>query len=301
MKLHASRSLSRIIAILLSCVVILSQASPQSVEQTLTFPIIAVDRHGRPVKDLTPESLLVLDNKTPVVAGVKLVSAANAPLRLGILIDTSRSQNDNRLYEAGLKAAKDFVNEVIQSDEDRVFFQLFSDTSKATPLLDRKQISGISFDVRVGGGTALYDAITMACGERMAVSDAKTPIRRIVVLLSDGEDNASHNSLAITENLIARSGVVIFGIGTELSGRSRGKRVLEAISKVSGGTAYTDLSTSDVPKALTQIRELIDSIYQLSFPPPSGTGKTRVHSLEIKPAKGAEFELLTQSKFSLKQ
>jgi len=291
--------LLRLVIASLAAAVVAPPALPQPIEQSLTFPIIALDHHGRPVKNLTPDSLLILDNKTPIVSGVKLLRAADFPLRLGIVIDTSRSQSDNRLYEAGLNAAKEFVNQVLRSEQDRVFFQLFSDTSKATPLLDRNQISGVSFNVQVGGGTALYDAIVMACHDRMALSDPRAPTRRIVGLLSDGEDNASRNRLAMAEDIVASSGVVIFSIGTEISDRSRGKRVLDAISKTSGGAAFTDLSSSEVSKAFAQIRELMDSMYQVSFPPPSSS-KGRVHALEIKAAKGAQFELLTREKVSFK-
>jgi hypothetical protein len=125
--------LLRLVIASLAAAVVAPPALPQPIEQSLTFPIIALDHHGRPVKNLTPDSLLILDNKTPIVSGVKLLRAADFPLRLGIVIDTSRSQSDNRLYEAGLNAAKEFVNQVLRSEQDRVFFQLFSDTSKATP------------------------------------------------------------------------------------------------------------------------------------------------------------------------
>ncbi|PYV88305.1 MAG: hypothetical protein DMG90_15250 [Acidobacteria bacterium] len=75
--------LLRLVIASLAAAVVAPPALPQPIEQSLTFPIIALDHHGRPVKNLTPDSLLILDNKTPIVSGVKLLRAADFPLRLG--------------------------------------------------------------------------------------------------------------------------------------------------------------------------------------------------------------------------
>jgi len=112
-------------------------------------------------------------------------------MELGVLIDASGSQRSADLNEI-LNAAKQFVGESIRGPEDRVFFLTFNATAQATEWLKREQLQSATVEIKIGGGTALYDALAMACKQRMGPRDWKKPARRILVLISDGEDNASH-------------------------------------------------------------------------------------------------------------
>jgi len=273
---------------------LLAPAQGQSPPAEVLFPLIAVDHRGQPVSDLRPESLVVWDDKTQVSSGVKLIPGANLPLRLGILIDTSKSQRDNELYKAGVTNMKDFVNRIVRLDEDRVFFERFSTTAEATSLLSKQQLSGISFPLQVGGATVLYDAIALACSDRIGKPDSRTPMRRVLIILSDGEDNQSHITRAKAEAFPVSSGVLVFAISTNNSGReSKGDAVLNHFAKASGGTAYTGLSQQDMAKVFDQIREQIESMYYIAFVPPVTPRNGDVHKVDVQPAKGLKREFRT--------
>ena len=69
----------------------------------------------------------------------------------------------------------------MRGEDDRVFFELFSTTAEATPLLSKYQLSGVSFPLQVGGATVLYDAMALACTDRLGKPDWRTPTRRVIV------------------------------------------------------------------------------------------------------------------------
>jgi hypothetical protein len=84
------------------------------------------------------------------------------------------------------------VGESIRGPEDRVFFLTFDVTPHASEWLKKEQLQSTTVKVKIGGGTALYDAVAMACKQRMGPRDWRKPARRIMVLISDGEDILSH-------------------------------------------------------------------------------------------------------------
>jgi VWFA-related protein len=267
-------------------------AGGQSPPPQVLLPLIVVDHHGDPVSDLSAESLAVSDNKAIVSSGVKLLRGADFPLKLGILIDTSNSQRNSDLYETAVKGVKDFVNDALRRDQDRVFFEIFSTTPQATSLLTKAQVSGVSLPLQVGGATVLYDAIALACTERIGTSEWQNPVRRVLVILSDGEDNQSHITRAKAEAFPVSSGVVVFAISTNSSGmHTKGDNVLEKMSKATGGMAYTGVSRRSIPKIFAQIREQIDAMYYVTYVPPSNLAKDDVHSVDVKPAKGVKLEV----------
>ena len=260
----------------------------QSPTPHVLLPLVAVDHHGDPVSNLTTESVTVSDNKTIVSSGLKLLRGADLPLRLGILIDTSNSQRTSETYEAAVKGLKDFVNGALRRDEDRVFFEHFGITAAAGPLQSKVQFQEFSLAVEVGGGTALYDAIALACNDRIGKPEWQSPVRRVLLILSDGEDNQSHTTRAKAEALLENSGVLAFAISTNNHGRQNGDIVLEGMARATGGLAYTDVTRRSLPKLLSQIQEQIEKMYYVTYVPPGNLTKDDVHSVEVKPANGAK-------------
>jgi Ca-activated chloride channel family protein len=278
------------------CVLLVGVAKAQSTQKAL-LPVFAVDHHGDPVTGLTADSLTILDNKTSVSSGARLAPGADFPLRLGILIDTSNSQRNNRLYEAAVEGIKEFVDDVFRSDQDRVFFEAFATTVDATPLLSKDQLSGVSLPLQIGGGTALYDAIALACTDRMGSSDWQSPVRRVLVIVSDGEDNQSHATLAKAEAFPVLYGVVVFAISTNNTPIRRGDKVLERISETTGGIAYTGVSHGEIPKVFAQIRKQIEGMYYLTYAPPGNLVKDDVHRVDVKPAKGVKLQVRSPNRY----
>lgn len=260
----------------------------------VAIPLIANGSHHRPTS-VTVESLVITDQKT-TIAGPSLLRGADFPVELGVLVDASRSQRDAHLDDI-LKATKQFVDEIIRGPEDRVFFLQFRDEPQATGWLRKDQLQGATIKVGIGGGTALYDALAMACQQRMGPRDWRKPTRRVLLLISDGDDNESHITRDDAASEALKSGAVIFTIDTELSGMSyRGVKVMENFAKVTGGESFTQVDRKNMAKVLASIQELIEGMYYLSYVPPDAT-KSAAHEVEVRPAQKEKFELTYARKY----
>jgi Ca-activated chloride channel family protein len=260
----------------------------------VAIPLIASDSHHRPTS-VTVESLVITDQKT-LVTGASLVRGADLPLELGVLIDASSSQRSADLNDI-LNAANQFVGGSIRGPEDRVFFLQFGATSQATEWMKREQLQSTTVKVRIGGGTALYDALAMACKERMGPRDWQKPARRILVLISDGEDNLSHITRDEAASEALRAGAVIFTIDTELSGLSyRGVRMMQSLAEVTGGRSFSEVSGKDVPKVFASIKDMMDGLYYLTYVPPDAS-KRAVHEIEVKRTPKEKFKLSYARKY----
>jgi VWFA-related protein len=272
----------------------LSGVAQESVMPKVAIPLIASGSHHRPTS-VTVESLVITDQKIPV-SGASLLRGADFPVELGVLIDASNSQGGAHLDDI-LKAMTQFVGEIIRSPEDHVFFLQFDATQRATPWLKKEQLQGNIIKVGIGGGTAIYDAIGMACNDRMGPRDWWKTSRRIFVLISDGEDNLSHITLneALAEALNA--GVVIITINSSsYKGGDRGEKIMENLAMLTGGEPFSGVSPQDMPKPFASIKELIDSMYYRSYVPPEAA-KTAVHEVEVKPIAKEKFKLSYARKY----
>jgi len=253
------------------------------------IPLIVTDSHQRLVSGLTPASLLIREQKT-LVTEVSLLHGADLPLELGLVIDTSSSaQNDGNFKEI-LGGAKDFVNDIVRGPEDRIFFLTFATKTEATGWLKNEQLGGVSLNVKMGGGTALYDSVAIACRERMGARDWNKPTRRVLIVISDGDDNLSHITRDDAASEALKSGVVMFTLSTRMSGnRVRGERILEYWARVTGGEFFTSLTRKEIPKVFARIKEMSDGMYYASYVPPASNN--RVHEIEVKPAPKGKLEV----------
>jgi len=251
--------------------------------------LIVTDSHQRLVSGLTPASLLISEQKT-LVTEVSLLHGADLPLELGLVIDTSSSaQNDGNFKEI-LGGAKDFVNDIVRGPEDRIFFLTFATKTEATGWLKKEQLGGVSLNVKMGGGTALYDSVAIACRERMGARDWNKPTRRVLIVISDGDDNLSHITRDDAASEALKSGVVMFTLSTRMSGnRVRGERILEYWARVTGGEFFTSLTRKEIPKVFARIKEMSDGMYYASYVPPASNN--RVHEIEVRPAPKGKLEV----------
>jgi len=286
--------IKRICTTFLLAFVGLSGSAQESAAPMVAIPLIATDSHHR-TNSVTVESLVISDQKT-LVTGASLVRGVDLPVELGVLIDASGSQRSADLNDM-LKAAKQFVGEVIRGPEDRIFFLQFETTPHATEWLTREDLQSATVQIRLGGGTALYDALAVACKERLGLRNWRKPSRRILVLISDGQDNVSHitHDEAVSEAL--RSGAVIFSIDTDLSGMERrGLKIMQNLADVTGGESFSQVGGHDVPKVFTSIRNMIDGMYYLRYAPPDAS-KGLVHEIEVKRASKEKFKLSYARKY----
>jgi len=261
----------------------------ESATPRVAIPLIVTDSHHTPLS-ITPELLAVTDQKIPIT-GERLLRGTDLPLELGVLTDTSNSQRDAQDNDVE-KAVRRFVDTIISKPEDRVFFLQFWSVSQVGEWLSREQLQSSTMEkVKFGGGTALYDALFVACEKRLGQRDWRKPTRRVLLLISDGEDNVSHVTRNQAAVEVLKAGAVIFTINNAGSNRPMAAgNPIEYWAKLTGGEAFNQIQPKQMPNALAKIQTLIDGMYFLTYVPPDSS-KSSVHEVEVKLVPDEKFTL----------
>lgn len=257
-------------------------AVSQQPSSTVTVPFFADDGHGAPV-NLGKADLTIIDNKQPAKSVVAIQSAKSLPLRIGVLIDGSASLA--RLYERSVQESLAFLNQTLEKHLDgKAFVITFNATVYGTEFMDRDALRKLKIDFVPGGGTALYDAVAFACMKRMKPDPAQ-PTLRVLVILSDGEDNQSHIRRDQTIAEAIKSGTIIFTVDTfhELPDQA-GARVLEGYAKETGGRASLLLKRKAFPEVFSEIEGEIENVNTVTYVPADSGQAGRFHSLDLKAA-----------------
>jgi VWFA-related protein len=235
-------------------------------EVYLVFAV--TDRHGHFIKDLKQSDFALLDDNKAPAQVYSFTQQTNLPLRVGILIDTSTSIRNRFQFEQ--QAATSFLMQSMKPTSDRAFIEGFDVTPDYkqdwTNNLDSLS-SGIDA-LRPGGGTALYDAVYSACRDKLLTARGQEPVRKAIVLVSDGDDNQSHAYLEDAIKECQRAETNIYAISTDVSpSRDRGDDVLEKMAVATGGKAFFPQSLDDMPNSFKQIQDELRSQYALVYKP----------------------------------
>jgi VWFA-related protein len=272
-----------LVCLIMSCAAQSKAPEPSTPQVDIAFA--AFDQHGKPVSGINASDLKILDNKISAPAK-RIQTRPGLGLHLGVLIDISNSERASTVFAATVRDAWDFLTRILNDKDDRVFVEKFHHLPDATPLLTKRQFLEQKIDLTLEGGTALYDALVFACNDRLKI-ESDQPRLRVVVLLSDGDDDQSHSTREQAIAAAQAAGVVVFAISTQdenshfTYGGASGNRTLEHIADKTGGTAFLHLSVKSIPKVFATIEEQIRSMYVVSYnvPNPSSDGEYR--SVEI--------------------
>jgi VWFA-related protein len=241
------------------------------------------DKHGKFIKDLKRDDFKVLDNNQPPKQIRAFRAETDLPLRVGLLVDASNSVRDRFSFEQ--EAAIEFLNQIVRPKSDRAFVIGFDTTAEVTQDFtdDTEKLSKGVHALRAGGGTALYDALFYASRDKlMKAEQVKTPVRRAIILLSDGEDNQSRVTREEAIEMAQRAEVIIYAISTNVSGvKLHGDKVLERLAEATGGRAFFPFKVQDVANAFSEIQDELRSQYQLAYKPADLQPDGRYHAIEI--------------------
>ena len=211
-----------------------------------------VTKREKLVTDLNKEDFKVFDD------GVQQEITAfsqptDLPLRIGMVLDTSNSIRDRLKFEQD--AAINFLFNAIRRGRDQAFLMTFDDGPQII-----KDFSGDTGDLRdtilkqrAGGGTALYDAVYAASQELLDKSPVpagpNADVRRVLVVISDGDDNSSNRSRGAAVEMAQRAGVIIYSISTSTEWvniddqRDPAKRINRKYEKGEGDHVMEQLAT----------------------------------------------------------
>ena len=192
----------------------------------------------------------------------------NLPLRVGIVIDTSTSIHSRFKFEQ--QAAIDFLLQVVKARSDRAFVMGFDVTPTVTANwtndLDALE-TGVN-KLASGGGTALYDAVYSACRDKLLTARGQEPVRKAIILLSDGDDNQSRVYLDEAMKECQRAETIIYAISTNWTpSRGAGDKVMSELAAETGGQVQFPPSVEEVSTSFKTIEEELRSQYALIYTP----------------------------------
>jgi Ca-activated chloride channel family protein len=239
------------------------------------------DRHGRYIKDLKSNDFTVVDDQLPAELR-SFNSETDLPLQVGLLVDASNSVRDRFKFEQ--EAAIEFLNSIIRPRYDEAFVVGFDATPEVTQDFtdSTESLSNGVRILRAGGGTAMYDALYFACRDKLLKHEQSKPVRRAIILLSDGEDNLSHVTREESIEMALRADTIVYTISTNISGmKGKGDKVLERIAEATGGRAFFPFQMRDVSDSFLSIQEELRSQYALAYKPANFIADGRYRTIEI--------------------
>ena len=228
----------------------------------VVLPATVQDRHGQRVSDLQQGNFAVYEDR--VAQRIRLFQHEDIPVTVGLVVDHSGSM-DAKLAEV-TAGAKAFVRS--SNTDDQMFVVNFNETvSLGLPdsigfTTNAEELERAIWRSRAAGETALYDAIVIA----LARAQAGVRDKKVLVVISDGADNASRHKLAQVLDMAATSNVIIYTVGLFApEDQDANPSVLHRLARATGGEAFLPGELSDVVTICERIARDIRSQYTIGY------------------------------------
>jgi VWFA-related protein len=236
-------------------------------EVNLIFTV--TDRHGAYIPNLKQSDFALLDDQKAPAKVTSFHQQINLPLRVGLVIDSSTSIHQRFQFEQ--QSATEFLLQILKHKRDRAFVMDFAETARTdqdwTNNIDALE-SGVN-RIRPGGGTALFDAVYSACRDKlMDESRGQEPVRKAMVLISDGDDDVSRVYLNEAVKECQRAETIIYAVSTNWTpSRGKGDQVLTQMASETGGQAFFPPSVEEMSNSFHSIETELRSQYALTYTP----------------------------------
>ena len=253
----------------------------------VTLTLTVTDLYGRYVSGLTKKAFSVFDNNQE--QEITFFSDSDAPVSVGILFDVSGSMSSEKIQKAR-KALEKFINSSHPSDE----YFLIAFNNRAQLLLDRTRDGDAVLQkltlVKTGSNTALYDAVYLGL-ERVTRGSHQ---KRALLVISDGQDNASRYNFGEVRRLMKESDVVTYAVGIIDGGDAgsalgmQGQAFLDELTSVTGGKAFYPSSDIEMDEIFERIALELRHQYSIGYTPSDFQldGKWRKVKVKVKPPRG---------------
>ena len=284
--------------------------APQKSQTTITREVNLVDvlftvlnRRNKLVSDLDKSDFKVLDDGAQ--QDIRYFSRqTDLPLRIGMLLDTSNSIRDRIKFEQD--AAVNFLFSVIRRGKDQAFVMTFDDEPQILQTFtgDTGVLRDQIVATRAGGGTAVYDAIYDACAKELShpprpPGDQPDVVRRVMILISDGEDNLSNHTRTEAIEMAQRTSVVIYTISTstewiqlsqtdplKMADRKMhltdGDKILQDLAEETGGRAFFPYHVDDLDESFQDIGDELRNQYSITYNPSNFVPNGRYHKIKVE-------------------
>ncbi len=234
----------------------------------VVLPTTVMDKNGHLVTNLPREAFTVFENG--VQQEIKEFKREDVPVSMGLIIDNSGSMRDKRakVEAAALALVK------ASNPDDEVFIVNFNDEA----FLDNPHGKDFTSDIKEmedaltridsRGGTAMRDAIRMSIDH---VKEKAHKDKKVLVVVTDGNDNSSVVSLEDLVKAAQQSEVLIYAVGLlsdeERREANRAQKALEALAEATGGETFFPRDVSEVERIATQVAHDIRNQYTIAYTP----------------------------------
>lgn len=244
----------------------------------VVLPVTVTDREGLFVSDLPIDRFSVYDNGRRIP--IQLFSNEDTPVTVGLIIDDSGSMR--RKMPQVVHAVLSFAR--LSNPDDELFALRFNDDVRDAvpdhPFLlarDHNALRTAMLSLVPVGRTALYDAVLEGLDR---LEQRKLP-RKVLVIISDGGDNASRARLDVVLDRARRSSAALYTIGLfDETDVDIDPGVLKTLARATGGERYLPESANELNQACERIARIIRSGYTIGYEPPLRDGA--FHKVEVK-------------------
>jgi len=279
-----------------------NRASPFAIRSNVNLVVLRAtvrDRKGASVSGLEKESFQVYEDG--VLQQVESFGHEDVPVTIGLVIDGSGSMRPKRSDVIG--AALAFVRS--SNVEDQLFVVNFNEHVSLglptnTPFTNiPAQLEKALSRNAISGMTALYDAIAVALEQLQTGKWDK----KVLIVVSDGGDNASKRNLAQVMSMVNRSNAAIYTLGVfDDADEDRNPRVLKELSGASGGEAFFPKTLQEILPICEQIAHDIRSQYTITFVSTNKNQEKTFRKINVKArdtSRAGRFSVITRSGYSL--
>ena len=223
-----------------------------------------LDRDGKLITNLPQSAFKITENG--LEQQIKIFRREDIPVSMGVIIDNSGSMRDKRVKVAA--AALDLVK--ASNPQDEIFIVNFNDDAyldqSFTNDVKKLEEALTRFDTK--GGTAMRDALSMSIDY---LNDKGRKDKKVLVVVTDGNDNTSSLGLEDLVRKAQQSGVLVYSIGLlsqeEAREARRAKRTLHDLAVASGGLDYYPKDVEEIDKITPEVAREIRNQYTLAYTP----------------------------------
>lgn len=253
----------------------------------ITLTLTVTDMYGRYVSGLTQNAFTVMDNGQE--QQITFFSDSDSPASVGVLFDVSGSMSGDKIAKARNALSK-FINTSHPSDE----YFLIAFNKRAQLLLDRTRDGDAVLQkltlVQPKHNTALYDAVYLGL-ERVSRG---THQKKALLIISDGQDNASRYNFGEVKRLMKESDIVTYAVGILGGGDQTsslgmlGQSFLDELTSVTGGRSFYPSGDAEMDEIFERIALELRHQYSVGYTPPNFTpdGKWHKVKVKVKPPRG---------------
>jgi Ca-activated chloride channel family protein len=283
-----------LIPVLMMSSVLAAQPTFRAQSDLVVVHAMVEDGRGAAVPDLEQSNFLVYEDNYP--QQISFFSAADAPATIGLLIDNSTSMSSKR--ERVIAAAVQFAE--LSNQDDEIFVLAFNEHVREawaprvihesdTSILRATLLNRIS----ARGQTALFDAV----GNALDRMKSAVHTRQVLVIVSDGSDNASQATLEDTLQRIRGSSAMIYSvIMHDTAERDGNPKLLRRISSETGGEAFLTRKVDDINEALEHIAQDIRATYTIGYVPRNQVRDGKMRKLRVVASDGNGRTLKVQTR-----